>query len=104
MIDKDIDIAEKTVTKSIEYMIELASSYMYENAYEKDKREVFMAVRRYGSYGMKRADILKMFKKFSGKAINSIISDLMEDGSIDVESTPPESGRGRPSVTYVATI
>lgn len=95
----DIKLAEIIVTASVEYSIDLAMNYMYENETERTKKQVLTLIRQSGKRGLGRKELLKTLSGLRVRDLDEIIKSLLEEERIDalVDKT---AGEGKIKIRY----
>lgn len=97
IIKDDIKTAEVIVNYSIEYVLDLAMNFMYENDVEKNKKAVYQIIKQRGKKGIPRGELTKLCSGMKSKEIGEILNLLIDEDRVEVES---EKTATRPKVVY----
>lgn len=79
---KYMELSEKIVSCSLHYLLDLAANEMYENLYEKSRREVMMQIREYGREGVNKRDLMRRNSAIKAKEFDDIIKALLDEERI----------------------
>lgn len=83
MTIKDIKLAEVIVTASVEYVIDLAMNFMYENDNERNKKQILSMIRQSGMRGIERKKLTQAAGGLKIRELDEIIKALLEEERID---------------------
>ena len=98
-IESDFKYAENIAKSSVEFMIGLATEFMYENEHEKNKKDVLRQIRTKNG-GIARTDLLKTNYKIKSRDLDEIIKGLIEEEIIEANR---EYTGGKPRIIYKRT-
>jgi hypothetical protein len=97
----DLDIGETIVKTSVDYMVHLAKEMMYENAYEKNSKEVYNSIKMRGPTGVSKSDLTRMYRGLKKKELEDILSQLIDADFI--EAVKVNIGK-KPTLVYRKTV
>jgi hypothetical protein len=97
---EDFEIARHIVDESIQYMTSLIGDKLPETDHEAAIIEVLAYIQKAGKAGVAKAALSNRFRKYKARDLNDILSSLIEQGAVNAERE--DSGKGRPSVRFVA--
>ncbi len=79
----DVKMAEIIVQSGTEYVIDLAMNYMYENAIEKDKKNILGLIRKGGHKGVARKDLTSISGGMKMRDFDEIIKCLIDEERVE---------------------